>query len=556
MASITKKNINGHQYYYARECRRVNGKPKIVWQKYLGKADDIIKAMAQIETPEPQEADVVEFGLTAALYDVATRLNLVDIIDWHCSKREQGITVGQYMLLAAINRCSDPKSKSRIAEWYEKTVLHRLLPVSSKALTSQRFWDNMTLLTAEKIRAIEKDLAEIIISQEGVGLECLLYDTTNFFTYIDTDTKADIPQRGHNKQKRDDLRQIGLALLVSRDFHIPLLHDVYSGNVHDSTQFTSVTEELVKRHAEFSKHCQDITLVFDKGNNSEKNFEQCTSYHYVGSLVPSQHADLLAIPLEEYTELSKGHKAYVCRKKVFGKEHVICLAFSEELYRCQMRGLRLQLDKREKHLKALQQKLEARKTVTGKRGRKPTVAGVTRMVTTILKGQHMKEVIQYSVGEENGQVFLHYSVDETAISQIAATRFGKNIIFTDRQDMDAATIVETYHTQYKVEDAFKQMKNPHHVSFSPVYHWTDQKLRVHAFYCVLELTLSSLLQRQLHRAGVEISMEKMHEQLSSIKELLLLYPAKNGKVKAVTTLSKKNAIQNQVFKVLDLKRFV
>ncbi|MDD3927782.1 MAG: hypothetical protein PHT33_14110 [bacterium] len=358
MASITKKNINGHQYYYARECRRVNGKPKIVWQKYLGKADDIIKAMAQIETPEPQEADVVEFGLTTALYDVATRLNLVDTID------------------------------------------------------------------------------------------------------------------------------------------------------------------------------------------------------YVGSLVPSQHADLLAIPLEEYIDISKGHKAYMSRKKVFGKEHVICLAFSEELYRCQMRGLRLQLDKREKHLKALQQKLEARKTGTGKRGRKPTVAGVTRMVTAILKGQHMKEVIQYSVGEENGQVFLHYFVDEAAISQIAATRFGKNILFTDRQDMDAATIVETYHTQYKIEDAFKQMKNPHHVSFSPIYHWTDQKLRVHAFYCVLALTLSSLLQRQLHRAGIEISMEKMHEQLSSIKELLLLYPAKNGKVKAVTTLSKKNAIQNQVFKVLDLKRFV
>jgi len=73
---------------------------------------------------------------------------------------------------------------------------------------------------------------------------------------------------------------------------------------------------------------------------------------------------------------------------------------------------------------------------------------------------------------------------------------------------------------------------------------------------VLALTLSSLLQRQLHRAEIEISMERMHEQLSSIKELLLLYPAKNGKVKAVTTPSRKNAIQNQVFKVPNFNRFV
>ena len=32
MASITKKMIRGKPYYYARECKRVKGKPKIVWQ--------------------------------------------------------------------------------------------------------------------------------------------------------------------------------------------------------------------------------------------------------------------------------------------------------------------------------------------------------------------------------------------------------------------------------------------------------------------------------------------------------------------------------------------
>ena len=47
MASITKKIIRGRPYYYARECKRVDGKPKVVWQKYLGRAEDIIAAVTR-----------------------------------------------------------------------------------------------------------------------------------------------------------------------------------------------------------------------------------------------------------------------------------------------------------------------------------------------------------------------------------------------------------------------------------------------------------------------------------------------------------------------------
>ena len=51
MVSIVKKLVRGKPYYYARECRRVAGKPKIVWQKYLGKAEDIVAALRQPLAP-------------------------------------------------------------------------------------------------------------------------------------------------------------------------------------------------------------------------------------------------------------------------------------------------------------------------------------------------------------------------------------------------------------------------------------------------------------------------------------------------------------------------
>ena len=144
--SLHKKIVRGHPYWYARECQRVNGKPKIVWQKYLGKAEHIASAMGAPSAPaRPEEILLCDFGAPAALYDLTQQLDLIATIDRHAGKRDQGMSVGTYMALAALNRCLAPTSKAGMAEWYQGTVLRRLLPVASNQLTSQRFWDHMEL---------------------------------------------------------------------------------------------------------------------------------------------------------------------------------------------------------------------------------------------------------------------------------------------------------------------------------------------------------------------------------------------------------------------------
>ena len=147
VASITKKMIRGKPYYYARECKRVNGKPKIVWQKYLGRADDIVAAMTDPQTAgeslKPKEAELCEFGAAAALYDLSKRLRIVEFIEHHIPKAGNGPSVGTYLLVAAINRCVAPCSKASIGKWFQGTALRRLVDIEAKQLTSQRFWDNM-----------------------------------------------------------------------------------------------------------------------------------------------------------------------------------------------------------------------------------------------------------------------------------------------------------------------------------------------------------------------------------------------------------------------------
>src|SRR3954466_12331755 len=292
MPSLIKTTIHGEAYYYARECRRIDGKPKIVWQKYLGRADDIIATLTHSTTPRtaaPEAAVITEFGAVVALYDLARRLRLVEHIDRHvpAPRGPRGPSVGHYLLVAALNRCTDPRSKAQIAAWYQRTALRRLLDFRPEQLTSQRFWDQMDRLPPHAIPAIERDLTAHLIREFALDVRQVLFDATNFFTFIDTfNERCPRAQRGHSKEGRAALRIVGLALLVSTDFHIPLCHHSYPGNQTDSPTFASLTDELIKRHELLSASVQDITLIFDKGNNSLANLQavDASPYHFVGSL--------------------------------------------------------------------------------------------------------------------------------------------------------------------------------------------------------------------------------------------------------------------------------
>jgi hypothetical protein len=253
MASLIKKTIRGKPYYYARECKRVDGKPKIVWQKYLGRPQDIVDAVTRPAAPgtpaQPKEAAISEFGAVVALYDLALRLRIVQFIDRHVPKRGNGPTVGTYLLVAALNRCVAPCSKAGIGEWFDTTALRRLLDVETRQLTSQRFWDNMDRVSQDAIAAIERDLVAHMVREFDIDLRRVLFDATNFFTFIDTfNERSTLAQRGKSKEGRTALRIVGLALLVSADFHVPLMHRTYPGNQADAPTFSCLVEEIVARY--------------------------------------------------------------------------------------------------------------------------------------------------------------------------------------------------------------------------------------------------------------------------------------------------------------------
>jgi len=93
----------------------------------------------------------------------------------------------------------------------------------------------MDSMPVQNIEKAEHEILKRVLKVFNINSDTLLYDTTNFFTYIDTtNIHCEIAQRGKNKQKRYDLRQVGLAMVVTKQDYIPLFHHSYQGNMNDS----------------------------------------------------------------------------------------------------------------------------------------------------------------------------------------------------------------------------------------------------------------------------------------------------------------------------------
>jgi hypothetical protein len=283
VAGLYKKVINGRPYWYLREMARVEGKPKMVSERYLGSAADIAALLdAREEAVMPERTRHLGFGDVAAVWGFLQRLGVVEVIDEVVGARrsDAGASVGTLLALAALNRLVDPCSKRAFADWWKTTAADRFTKIGASVLDHRRFWDAMHTVTLDELAAIEQTLALRAVTRFGVDISALALDMTNFATYIDTgNAKAPIAARGKAKQKRSDLRLVGLGLVVTRDGGIPLVSHAYPGNRPDVTQFATMIDLLVTRHAALAALAEragtpaahttaaEITVVFDAGQN-------------------------------------------------------------------------------------------------------------------------------------------------------------------------------------------------------------------------------------------------------------------------------------------------
>ncbi len=554
MASLQKKIKNGRPYWYVIEVARVDGQPRVVRQRYLGTVEAIEAAFDSAF--EPMSIEVVEFGASAAAWGMASRIGVGLAVDASVTKRSQGLTVGTYLQAAAVNRVVAPRSKRGFITWYDQSVVSRLLPASPEAWSSQRFWDAMHKVREADLQGIEEAIVSSTVEGFGIEMEALVFDATNFHTFIaTTNPKVPIAQRGHAKNKRHDLRLVGLALACSRDHQIPLASKLVAGNTPDVRSFEATLPLLVRRLEAVGVDASSVTVVFDKGNDSKANFEALsdTGMGFVGSLVPTQHPDLLAVADEAYEAVEDlaGVTAWRGTKEIFGVARTVVVTRSQSFLEDQLVGLAQTRRRVETQLGELVRLLEGHR-------HKMDQAKLTDRVAEALSPRWMRRLYRCEItGEGKEDLALAWSFDEAAFETLAATELGKRIIFTDRGSWSTRDIIVAYRSQWEVEAAFRQMHDPHHAAFRPIYHWTDHKIRVHGLYSVAALIIVNLLWREADRAGLGLSPRETLEALASIREVTLVYPPARarGQPRVRHKLTRMDQTQQRLFELFELDAF-
>jgi transposase len=397
----------------------------------------------------------------------------------------------------------------------------------------------MKQLDQNRIRAIEDEIMRTIIQKYEIATDCLLFDNTNFFTYIDTENPAKLAQRGKSKEKRSDLKIVGLSLLVSPDHSIPLFHEAYPGNTNDAKQFGEVVARLKERFSCLGKAECRMTLVFDKGNNSEKNIPEVLGdkergFDFVGALRFNQCPEFNRVSRDQFTPLEnerlKDTVAYRSKKHLYKMDLTVVVTFNPALYDAQLSEVIANTEKCAEKLKLLESHLVERSEQKSPKGRAPTIESIKKKISGILSAEYMKELFKYNVWRrEDGHIQISSEFDNEVFEKLKAEKLGRTILFTNHDDWTTERIISTYRSQYHVEESFRQMKDTKYLSFRPIHHFTDANIRVHAFYCVLSLLLAGLLNKELDQIGYKISIHSMLDYFQRVQQVLTYYPTERGK---------------------------
>ena len=518
MASLQAYQSHGHRYYRIVESFRQDGKPRLRVVAHLGRVEDILR-LAREERSDIKVSSVSS-GAVTALHHLAQELDIVGKINGALQaagrrvQQRHGLSVGESLLAGMISRACAPRSKRAFASWAESTDLPERMDFVSKDLDSQHFWDQMHALPGALLGGIEQSIVREVLGIELLQPRALAYDTTNFYTHIaSTNLRPKLPQRGHNKQGRHDLRQLGLALVVDQETQLPLAHVLYEGARSDMRTFAAFLKPAHERLHTLMSEPQQLTLVFDAGASSKANLQklEADADHYVTAIRPSYQQALLAEAADHLKDvtLSTGAvvRAWRTRRLIAGQERDAVVVFSPQLYEGQVRGL---------HQRLVRCGEQLREVGVAPRG---TPEGARRRLAQICGHQYLRTIVRYEVqGSEPGGVQVRTWSDWEEYRRLLNHYFGLRVLVTDRSEWTTAQIVEAYRGQSRVEAAFRDLKDPGMLATRPQFHWTDQKLQVHVFMCVTAYLLVRLLWWRARRdAGFAGSARNLLTQLARIR---------------------------------------
>lgn len=391
------------------------------------------------------------------------------------------------------NRILDPKSKLGIEEWKEKYYCPQW-----DNIKSHHFYRTMDALI-KKQEEIETDLANQTINLFSKDISMVMFDTTSIKHWGEGEY-ADILKYGYSKEKRGDLPQIIIGVLMTAD-GIPFAHKVWKGNQSDVKSFGEIIEEAKDKYG-----LKKIIWVADRGMVSEHNLDLLTQsgMEYIFG-IKMRHLDSLAkkkLLSEDDDFKHVNHVLKVKEVEYQGKRYIICFNPAEA--------------KKQKKNRA-----------------------------------YFKKILQKKVAFDTAKSFLIKNgykkyLDLKGELKIDWDRFEKEEIYDGKwvlvtnTDLDDKKIGKAYKNLWKIERAFRTLKSP--LAVDPMFHWTERRIRAHVFICFIALQVYLLINKHLKEAKQNISIGSMLEELDKIQSINQVLNEKDSLIHLTETSEKAKEI--------------
>jgi len=549
--------MRGHKYRMAAQSVWDPAKGRsVARQVILGPADPPPKA----DLGDTRTVGTRAVGDVGALLWVAEQLDLIGHIDRACGDHgaKKGPTVGEMVLAVALQRVCAAGPKRDLSQFLEES-LPLVSCLRASAFTGQAFHRMAQAVTERELEVAQVALAKAAVGRFKLSTDVLAFDTTNFDTHIATTTVGELARRGHAKSKRNDLRVVGLGLLVSETGHVPLLYRAYSGNASDQGVLESCLEGLGELHnaldaGEGRTRPASRTLVRDGGFWSpqlELSLDLVGYYSVISlplSHAASESALLFAARRGAMKKLSGDLgdvRAARTRAMVGDLDRTLVVVESEELREGQKRGIAVALAKATAELEKLSGYVDAKKIRR---------ASLTHRVQKALRREHLSTFVIVDIGGTEASPTLAWRIDDERRRHLEQTRLGRRVLCTDQHSWTTERIVHAFRGQWNVEELFRRAKKGGIAPWGPSFQHADGSLRLHTFATVIGLMLVSLVKIAL---GTDESVRKMMESLAEIRATLVRTTTGGmGRRPTVALAPELTAQQRRAVKVFELARWM
>ena len=534
MAHLYKKIKKGREYFYIRETQRVYGKPTTVNQVYLGTAEKV-QALLEGQDEKAREGfSPKEFGSVFILNEIDRDLDLAGLVDKILppKKRTKGPSLGELFFFAALNRAIDPTSKRKLATWYEGTDILRIRPVRLESLSSQNFWNHWNRVSEEHLEEIINRFFRKVHFQLPSKKANLLLEITS---YSSTSTAADdAPPAGKRKGVKAP-HQFWLALITERSTGVPVYYQIITKAIQESASLEPILNDMLAQVKDMGIEVQDLTVVLGKGTDSPALVDLVDSQedlHLIAAYAPDFLPELAEVPLKDFSILPCKYNRrmvaegapedqilyYETQANVWHRPHKVAVTYDPRIFAVQEQEFQEKIQRVRQEFATVQRKWE--------QGELPDEDPQSLEAHLLQVCQYLQlppELFRLNFGSTGSPPAMSLELQEEVMERVMRG-LGKTILITDHDDWSGVEISEANIDRCVVEEQIRQTGITLQEVLLPQYHWTESKLRVNIFVCMVALSYLILLCQRLIKAGLLMNPKKVMEDLRALRTAVFWRP--------------------------------